>query len=223
MPLEAPRPSPVASRLPARDPRSSRGPSSWIHPKQQGPSARTGVLIPRPTHGSQKPPRSVDLRGILESYGARGIELRSVGLRCLLRHLGRLQSLRDFRLGILARLGGPLPGFIPSNKAPRLEPGFSSLAQPTEVKSPQGQSTSGASLNHTEREGFEPPSPFGRSLSRRVQYHSASAPERQRPSVARRLPAGALIPRNVNNDGTSSVGAPGFEPGTSASRTQRST
>ena len=28
----------------------------------------------------------------------------------------------------------------------------------------------------TEREGFEPPSPFGRSLSRRVQYHSASAP-----------------------------------------------
>ncbi len=34
---------------------------------------------------------------------------------------------------------------------------------------------------HTEREGFEPPSPFGRSLSRRVQYHSASAPN----SVAR--------------------------------------
>jgi hypothetical protein len=31
----------------------------------------------------------------------------------------------------------------------------------------------------TEREGFEPPSPFGRSLSRRVQYHSASAPKRR--------------------------------------------
>ena len=82
--------------------------------------------------------------------------------------------------------------------------------------------TSGVSLHSTEREGFEPPSPFGRSLSRRVQYHSASAPERQRPDSARYASAGALIVRNVNSYGTS-VGVPGFEPGTSASRTQRST
>jgi hypothetical protein len=31
-----------------------------------------------------------------------------------------------------------------------------------------------------EREGLEPPSPFGRSLSRRVHYHSASAPNSRR-------------------------------------------
>jgi hypothetical protein len=79
------------------------------------------------------------------------------------------------------------------------------------------------SSSETEREGLEPPSPFGRSLSRRVHYHSASAPERSRPDSARCASAGAFMARIVNNDGTSQVGAPGFEPGTSASRTQRST
>ena len=82
--------------------------------------------------------------------------------------------------------------------------------------------TGRANSSQTEREGFEPPSPFGRSLSRRVQYHSASAPERQRPDRARCASAGALILRNQNSHGPS-VGVPGFEPGTSASRTQRST
>ncbi len=38
----------------------------------------------------------------------------------------------------------------------------------------------------TEREGFEPPSPFGRSLSRRVQYHSASAPTSKQQSPSHR-------------------------------------
>ena len=48
----------------------------------------------------------------------------------------------------------------------------------------------------TEREGFEPPSPFGRSLSRRVQYHSASAPDskaRARRVTARPTLCGGVI------------------------------
>jgi hypothetical protein len=43
-------------------------------------------------------------------------------------------------------------------------------------KSPQAGADLGAGA---EREGFEPPSPFGRSLSRRVHYRSASAPRRE--------------------------------------------
>ncbi len=74
--------------------------------------------------------------------------------------------------------------------------------------------------------GFEPPSPFGRSLSRRVQYQSANAPERIRPSVARWASAGAWYSRMKKSwdaFAKHQIGAPGFEPGTSASRTQRST
>ncbi len=61
----------------------------------------------------------------------------------------------------------------------------------------------------TEREGFEPPSPFGRSLSRRVQYHSASAPDgigdpckQQRPGLhACRSSPGVRPPRFVHVSG----------------------
>ena len=119
---------------------------------------------------------------------------------------------------------------------------------------------------NTEREGFEPPSPFGRSLSRRVQYDSASAPNyraRAERSAARptlngdrsgarwpvlQLSPQAQKPRTTRPPGLSPIGAPGcislrsmvsalhskpasrttsraprLEPGTSATRTQRST
>ena len=46
-------------------------------------------------------------------------------------------------------------------------------------KAPQVSDLEG---KEAEREGLEPPSPFGRSLSRRVHYHSASAP---RPRIRR--------------------------------------
>ena len=53
----------------------------------------------------------------------------------------------------------------------------------------------------TEREGFEPPSPFGRSLSRRVQYHSASAPQvdrlRDLPNRGARIRTGDLCDPNA--------------------------
>jgi hypothetical protein len=134
----------------------------------------------------------------------------------------------------------PLPrrfeGILPESRTQRLlrpAPGTRLGAQaqfPRTLSGKKGKKktsrlkrTGRVASSNTEREGLEPPSPFGRSLSRRVHYHSASAPERLRPDNARWASAGALTFRNVNNDGTSSVGAPGFEPGTSASRTQRST
>ena len=50
----------------------------------------------------------------------------------------------------------------------------------------------------TEREGFEPPSPFGRSLSRRVQYHSASAPN-SKARLPEGRPGGSLRASSSNS------------------------
>jgi hypothetical protein len=97
----------------------------------------------------------------------------------------------------------PLLHLLRQFREPDLPPHLPSAAPPPD---PTPQKTSrliraGRVVStEAEREGLEPPSPFGRSLSRRVHYHSASAPEWE-----------------------AGIGAPGFEPGTSASRTQRST
>ena len=123
------------------------------------------------------------------------------------------EGLSSGPFGILARLGDYPHDWARTDRPLGSNRGSHPSPNSQKAQSPHSLSTAGASASSTEREGFEPPSPFGRSLSRRVQYHSASAPKRQRPSVARCASAGASIPRNVNNDGTSLVGAPGWSCG----------
>ena len=174
-----------------------------------------------PTFRKSKTPRALYPGGLLRLNGARGIELR---------------SLRDPR----SSRGLPNRNNL-TMVAPRLEPGGSHPSPPPSGnQKPPGLSTPGVFFVSTEREGFEPPSPFGRSLSRRVQYHSASAPESaDSDSVGLRmserkdrcqknwsLGSNLRFKPGENLRGRMRgrpIGAPGFEPGTSASRTQRST
>src|SRR5690606_9187140 len=79
-----------------------------------------------------------------------------------------------------------------------------------------------------EREGFEPPSPFGRSLSRRVHYRSASAPREGRGGGAEARVVGAECSPRGDCRGGEGTGAcaprphpSSFETRTTFSRTSK--